>query len=930
MNSWQDTWDPALVWNSEDVISDSPIHRFPVRAILGGASVDLRGFDEAIAEIISATGRRHKNPLAVVSANLDHVMHFGTGSRWRGTMETESSIDWLTLLDGAPLRAKATALTGQAWPRLAGSDLIHPLLDEAEAQGLRVGFLGGSAHTHQMLKLQLQESRPALQVSGWWTPTRAELTTPDTSERLAREVAKSATDILVVGLGKPRQELWIAQYGALTGAPVMLAFGAVVDFLAGRIKRAPQPVANAGMEWAWRLALEPRRLAKRYLVQGPEAYVRMNRHSSLCESLASSDQVAVQLASGILVPTQLDYAHAAPLAPEPSTDAFVPPALLAEVTVVLVTYNNAEDIDPLVQCLRTEASAQSLKVVVADNGSTDGTLERVAAHADVVLVQTGGNLGYAGGINAALRNAGDYHDVLVLNPDLRIIPGAISTLRQRLAKSGAGIVVPKLLDDDGTTYPSLRREPSTMKAAGDAVMGKRLSGRPDWLSEIDYNAESYHFPHTVDWATGAALLISGQALADVGEWDEAYFLYSEETDFFRRVRQTGRTIWFEPAARMVHSRGGSGESPNLVALMAVNRVRYAAAHHSKAYAGAFRIIATAGELARIHKPGNRRAFLALAGLLPWSRLPHAVSGPGRQQQPSSGPTLYFPPGAVIIPAHNEAAVIARTLQPLAALAASGTIEVIVACNGCSDDTAAIAAQFPGVTVLDLPEPSKTAALNAADGVCSRWPRLYLDADIEVTAEALAEVFDHLRGPGELAARPAFRYDTSGADPLVQAYYRARMRIPEMSRHLWGAGAYAVSEEGHRRFGRFPDVTADDAYIDSLFTAEEKTILDTPPVVVRTPQTRRELHRTLRRVYKGNEEIDAPKKDNSSLVGLLTSVNGPRQFLDAGIYAFMAASGKTRKRTSMTVDGGWDRDESSRQSASIVARHSFPTRPGGPV
>ena len=85
----------------------------------------------------------------------------------------------------------------------------------------------------------------------------------------------------------------------------------------------------------------------------------------------------------------------------------------------------------------------------------------------------------------------------------------------------------------------------------------------------------------------------------------------------------------------------------------------------------------------------------------------------------------------MIPAHNEAAVIARRLTPLAPLAAAGKLEVIVACNGCTDDTAAIARGFEGVTVLEMAQPSKTAALNAGDAAATHWPRFYLDADVEI-------------------------------------------------------------------------------------------------------------------------------------------------------------------------------------------------------
>ncbi|MFC8302330.1 WecB/TagA/CpsF family glycosyltransferase [Specibacter sp. NPDC057265] len=871
-------------------------------AIVGGTSVDLRGVDGAVAEIIDAAVRPQPKPLAVASANLDHVFHFGAGGRWENSLETAGSVNWLTLLDGVPLRSTATHMTGRQWPRLAGSDLIVPLLDQAEAQGLTVGFLGGSLQTQQLLQRTLKEGRPRLQVVGWWAPERAELASPAFSTELAQEIALNPPDLLVVGLGKPRQELWINEYGALTGAPVLLAFGAVVDFLAGRIKRAPEAMSGAGLEWAWRLALEPRRLANRYLVQGPEAYWRMKRISTLVgfkDPAGGSGMPGSKSPKEVMVP-----------APSASTGPvggrFLPREAMADVTVVVVTYNSAADIEPLLACLRTETTGQSLKVVVADNGSTDATVELLARHPDVVLVPGGGNRGYAGGINAALRHAGPHCDVLVLNPDLRILPGAIATLRERMARSGAGIVVPRLLDDDGTIYTSLRREPSTLRAIGDAFMGSKVSGRPEWLSEIDYCPESYDYPHAIEWATGAALLISGAAVARVGEWDERYFLYSEETDYFRRVRASGRSIWFEPAATMVHSRGGSGSSPELTALMAINRVRYARAHHSRVYAEGIRAAATLGTLARIYKEGEREACRALVGLRPWDGLPHAVPAPVPvvAQAP-------FPGGAVIIPAHNEASVIARTLRPLGALAASGAIEVIVACNGCTDATAVVAASFPGVQVLELAQASKTAALNAADAACSRWPRLYLDADIETTADALAAVFQHLAAPGSLSARPAFSYDTTGCSPLVKAYYRARARIPSHHEHLWGAGAYAVSAAGHERFAVFPPATADDAYVDSLFTAEEKAILATAPVIVRTPASTPELLRTLRRIYQGKHELQSGRRDSAGLRNLLRSVNGLVPAFDAGVYGSLAVLGKLQKRSSLARAGGWDRDESRR-------------------
>lgn len=132
---------------------------------------------------------------------------------------------------------------------------------------------------------------------------------------------------------------------------------------------------------------------------------------------------------------------------------------------------------------------------------------------------------------------------------------------------------------------------------------------------------------------------------------------------------------------------------------------------------------------------------------------------------------------MIIPAHNEASVIARTLAPLAPLAAAGKIEVVVVCNGCSDNTAAIARGFEGVTVLEIGRPSKSAALNAGDAAATKWPRLYLDADVQISQHAVRDVLTALEAGGPLAARPAVHFDLQDAHPLIHSYYRTRLRLP---------------------------------------------------------------------------------------------------------------------------------------------------------
>ncbi len=271
-------------------------------------------------------------------------------------------------------------------------------------------------------------------------------------------------------------------------------------------------------------------------------------------------------------------------------------------------------------------------------------------------------------------------------------------------------------------------------------------------------------------------------------------------------------------------------------------------------------------------------------------------------------------GVVIIPAHDEAGVISATLRPLAPLAAAGTVEVVVAANGCTDETVERASGIPGVRVLDLPVGSKTRALSAADRLVDRWPRLYLDADITITPDAVLEVFDVLERGEVPAARPAYRYDTLGATWLVRAFYRARSRLPEASSHLWGAGAYALSEAGRGRFADFPDVTADDLWVDLLFGADEKTVVDTDPVVVRTPRTLGGLMAVLRRTYLGNGELSRagderePDTTASTLRQLVGSVDSARSLLDAAVYTGLVLAGRVLARRR---GERWDRDDSSR-------------------
>ena len=569
----------------------------------------------------------------------------------------------------------------------------------------------------------------------------------------------------------------------------------------------------------------------------------------------------------------------------------------AEVAVIVVTYRSAKDLPALIDSLRGEAEHTALRVIVADNRSDDGTLGLAQAYRDVIAVDTGGNLGYAAGINRAMAYVGDTPAVLVLNPDLVVRPGCVRALLNRLG-GGVGVVVPAIRDPRGELSHSLRNEPGLVRALADALLGSRWKTRPEWLSEFIRSDRAYLRARCIDWATGAALMVSRSVWDSVGQWDEQFFLYSEETDFFRRVRETESSVWFDPAAEVVHRGQGSGASPQLIALLLVNCVRYFRKHRPLS-AGLFHLLILLREELRRSDRSHDLARLALRRLRCSAELPAATYAPV--------PTEQFPSASIIIPAHNESAVIDRTLSALEPLVAAGTAEVIVVPNGCTDDTADRARAHPGVRVVELVEGSKAAALNAGDAHATRWPRLYLDADIEAPPEALAQAVRALAGDGIHAARPMFRWDLQGAGPLARAYYRARGRMPSMSGAMWGAGVYGLSETGHRILGEFPRLMGDDLLVERTFPPGRKYFASGPAVVVRMPLTVRELTSVLARSRRGGAE-QSMDTGRASLHELLSTVTGPMSAVDAICFASVSVSARLRARQ---PPRGWERDRSTR-------------------
>lgn len=219
------------------------------------------------------------------------------------------------------------------------------------------------------------------------------------------------------------------------------------------------------------------------------------------------------------------------------------------------------------------------------------------------------------------------------------------------------------------------------------------------------------------------------------------------------------------------------------------------------------------------------------------------------------PVVSAPLASIIIPAHNEEAVLARCLRVLLAGSLAGELDVVVVANACTDHTAEIAREA-GVRVVETSTPGKANALRLGDAECVTFPRIYVDADIELENSSVRALVAALNGSEALAAAPVPTWDLVGASGPVRRVHEVHELLIAPRRALAGVGVYVLSEGGHSRIFPMPDVVSDDSLVHRRFAASERLIVGDAKVIVRPPRTlRAHLHRRIR-IRQGCRELDA--------------------------------------------------------------------------
>jgi len=250
-----------------------------------------------------------------------------------------------------------------------------------------------------------------------------------------------------------------------------------------------------------------------------------------------------------------------------------------EIAAILVNYNAGGELARALRSIADEMVGRSWEALVVDNASSDGSGASVADFAPMVqLVQNTANVGFSRGVNQGVA-ASTAPLVLIMNPDCRLVAGAVATLRSVLdARPDCAIVGPRILNPDGSVQGSARGDPDMLTGlfGRTALLGRLVPFLP--VAKRNVVAEeairSGEQSVVVDWLSGACMLARRTALEQVGGFDERFFLYWEDADLCRRLRSHGHHVRYVPSATAIHRVGQSSRTARTFAIRAFHRSAY--------------------------------------------------------------------------------------------------------------------------------------------------------------------------------------------------------------------------------------------------------------------------------------------------------------------------------------------------------------------
>jgi N-acetylglucosaminyldiphosphoundecaprenol N-acetyl-beta-D-mannosaminyltransferase len=231
------------------------------RVSLFGVQVDPLRMAEAVDRVWQIVAEPQSKCQFVVTPNVDHVVLLEHSPGLRDAYRQAA----LVLADGWPV-VMASRWLGKRLPeRVAGSDLVPHVFDQATAdRPLTAYLLGALPGVAERAAANIHARWPHVRVVGCYSPPLGFEKNEAENEQILARLHAAQADVLVLGLGAPKQELWIAKHHPQVSAKIALCVGATIDFLAGERKRAPRWVQAIGLEWFYRMAGEPRRLVSRY------------------------------------------------------------------------------------------------------------------------------------------------------------------------------------------------------------------------------------------------------------------------------------------------------------------------------------------------------------------------------------------------------------------------------------------------------------------------------------------------------------------------------------------------------------------------------------------------------------------------------------------------------------------------------------------